>query len=293
MKVLSHSFTCELSETTFICAFLFLFSALTLNAQLIPIDQTFSNDTVFRPFSGNTPVYSLSIDGGIQLNSDSSLVRVILIDQYGNNYLVFESYPLITLTNEFDTLDAADETRYLDGVICDSIRVDIINASIDLENLHLDTNYIANALEFQAQAKWDNDSVKIKIMNQRILEEHMYWRAGRTGMVDLFFQEKELRFGTKFFGDGIEYYMGGIYEKSAHRSVPEESATYVGTFDWRSRHGASDPLSPYWDGQDDTTGWITGIRDQENCGTCWLFSGVGAIEADLNLYYNILSLIHI
>jgi len=82
------------------------------------------------------------MSGGINLLSDSSLVRVVLIDPNGNHYLVFESYPLITSENSFDTLDASDETTFLDGVVCDSLRIDIINAFLDLDSLKLDTNYI-------------------------------------------------------------------------------------------------------------------------------------------------------
>jgi hypothetical protein len=254
---------------------------------VIQINQSFSSDTILTPFTGSSPVYSLSMSGGVNLYSDSSLVLVVLIDTCENHYLVFESYPLITTENMFDTLGACDETCFLDGVICDSLRIDIISAFLDLDSLKLDTNAMTNIPEMQAQAKWIRDSVKIAIMNQRIVEEKMYWRAGRTGLVQLSFHEKEIRFGKKFYGYGVEYYKGGIFEKLAKRATPIELGGYVGTFDWRDRHGAHDSLSPYWDGEMDTTGWITGIRNQEDCGICWLFSGVGTIEADLNLFYNI------
>jgi len=80
----------------FISLIIILFSGCILNAQVIQINQTFSGDTVFTPFSGSTPVYSLNMSGSVNLYSDSSLIRIILIDTYGNHHLVFESYPLIT-----------------------------------------------------------------------------------------------------------------------------------------------------------------------------------------------------
>lgn len=74
-------------EANSIILVLLFFSALTLNAQVIQISQIFSSDTILTPFSGSTSVYSLSISGGINLYSDSSLIRVVLIDNWGNKYL--------------------------------------------------------------------------------------------------------------------------------------------------------------------------------------------------------------
>ena len=97
MKAFIHSFIHSFAPLILLCC------AFTLNAQVIQINQSFSSDTLLTPFTGSVPVYLLRMSGGINLYSDSSLVRVVLIDQYGNHYLVFETYPLITLENTFDT----------------------------------------------------------------------------------------------------------------------------------------------------------------------------------------------
>lgn len=114
-------------------------------AQIIPINQVFSSDTTFSPFTGNHTVYSFKISCDAELYSDSSLVRIILIDQSSNHYLVYETYPLITLTDKPSAGGACDETCFMDGVIPDSIRIDIINATVTLDVLNADTGYIANA----------------------------------------------------------------------------------------------------------------------------------------------------
>jgi hypothetical protein len=262
-----------------------------VHSQVININQTFSSDTLFAPFSGTTSVYSLKAYGNINLYSDSSLVRIVLVDSYGNHWLVYELYPLITDTSSFVFTAGCDETCFIDVIIPDSIRVDIINAFLTIDSLKLDTNYIPNATELQAQAKWNNDSVKIAIMNQRIQEEHMYWRAGRTDLVVLFFNEKEKLFKKKYNIAGFDYYMGGIYENLSRRVSAPLTSSIVQSFDWRNRHGANEEESPYYDGDTHEkklrSGWMTEVRNQgKYCSSCYIFSCVSAVEAYLNLFYN-------
>jgi len=138
-------------------SFLLCAVILPTQSQVIPVNQTFSSDTIFAPFTGSTAVYSLKAYGNVNLYSDSSLVRIVLVDSYGNHWLVFESYPLITDTSSLVFSAGCDETCFLDGVVPDSIRIDLISAFLTLDSLKLDTNFISNASELQAQAKWNND----------------------------------------------------------------------------------------------------------------------------------------
>jgi len=270
--------------------FILLLYAATLPSysQVIPVNQTFSSDTLFAPFSGSAAVYSLKAYGNVNLYRDSSLVRIVLIDSNGNHWLVFESYPLITDTNSFIFSAGCDETCFLDGIVPDSIRIDIISAFLTLDSLKLDTNFIPNATELQAQAKWNNDSVKIAVMNRRIVEEKMYWRAGRTDISMHSFAEKEYAFGKRYNYEGYDYYFGGIFEKLS--KIPTypcpSTSSVVPSFDWRKRHSAHTPGSPYWDGENNESGWITTVNNQFPCASCWAMATIAAVEARANIYYN-------
>ena len=147
---------------------IFGFSDLAGSAQAIRIEQTFSADTIIQPFQGSYQTYSLKISGNVQLLSDSSLVRVIAIDNIGNHFLIFETYPMIATQSRFEFEMVCDETCFLEGIIPDSIRIDIVSAFLTLNKLWQDTSYIDNTAKLQIQAKWNNDSVKIALMNQAI-----------------------------------------------------------------------------------------------------------------------------
>ena len=70
----------------------------------------------------------------MQLNSNNSLVRVILITETGDEYLVLESNYMISEQNQMEYSDYGEETAILNGVIPGSIRIEIEDASIILEN---------------------------------------------------------------------------------------------------------------------------------------------------------------
>jgi len=67
-----------------------------MQAQTIQIDSIFTSDGEIFPFGPNDTIYGLSISGSVTLSSNTSLVRVILTYNSGNEWMVFESYPLIS-----------------------------------------------------------------------------------------------------------------------------------------------------------------------------------------------------
>ena len=81
--------------------FLILNLPSKLFSQEIEIDLTFTSDTVIFPFEYIDTISELNMEGELSLHSDTSLVRVILEDDSGVQYMILEAYPLICPDTNF------------------------------------------------------------------------------------------------------------------------------------------------------------------------------------------------
>ena len=223
----------------------------------ISLNQTFEKDSTVMPFTGQPFIYSLKLSGIAHLNTDTSLIRVILNDHLGDPYLIFETYSLLADTFTIALADTSDETKYLKKITPASISVQVINASVHLATISYDTVLQGNEYILMLARKNYMDSCKVARINQRIVEEKMYWRAGSTVRSKQFYRERSQ--GATFYlpYDGYDYYKGGIFEIIGRRNYTYASSNMVSSFDWRNRHGANQPGSPYNDGDQIGEGWMT------------------------------------
>ena len=98
-------------------------------------------------------------------------------------------------------------------------------------------------------------------------------------MAEKTFEEKKTMFGGELpLLHGFDYYAGGIFvmpgalESTGNANARSATTnTYVSNWDWRTRHGKN---------------WMTEVRDQGDCNSCWAFSAIASLEAYINLYYN-------
>ncbi|MBM3403740.1 MAG: hypothetical protein FJY10_02480 [Bacteroidetes bacterium] len=227
--------------------------------------------------------------------------------------MVFESYLMIADTNTFDFTYVCDETCFFTGFVPESLIIQINDASLTLNTIAWGDISQISANELQRQYKFSMDSMKVDKISQYIQKERLIWRADHTNQSRLFYSNKKKLWGDKYLLNGLEYYKNGIYSSRNPTKVGQPvHYGYVDNFDWRNRHGANDPSSPYFDGDLEChTGWMTKPVCQSGClvgddflcnidptectlmgginkiaGTCWIFGPTAQIEALTNLYYN-------
>jgi hypothetical protein len=265
--------------------FLILALSFNLSAQEIQIDVTFTGDTVLYPFENFETISELIMDGNVEFFSDTSMVRLILEDENGYRYMIFETYPLIGSGSIVTADEYCDETCALNECMPHSLIVQVINAEFLLKDLYYSVEAKQNAEELRYEAKRAKDAMKIEIMNKKIPFYGMLWSAADNSDVKLYYDQKRLEYGDRYNLRGYDYYYQGVFEFLGHGEYQKADPNLVKEFDWRNRHGINDSTSIYWDGDEEKAGWLTRAKNQTNyCGSCWAFASAGVAEALVNLY---------
>ncbi len=256
--------------------------------QPLSIEQVWSQDGELTPFTTDTSIYGVAMQADIHLRSAASLVRVIVTDTQGKEYLLFEAYPLITENTLFTVSKTSEETWEVAGIVPETLYIQAVDASIHIRRLFLDhaPKMFENrsSEETRTQVHTAQIDAKIATMNRLLPRRGLKWSAGATSVSHFWYEQKNGLFGGAHLPNlqGFDYYAGGIFELRPENTASDltmnsldrkesDNRSVVNAFDWRNRHGRN---------------WITPVRAQLGCGSCWAFGVTGAVEAMTNLYFN-------
>ncbi len=248
----------------------------------IGFDMTINDNTQLEPFNTQMIIRGLAFSGDITLHSDTSLVRIILMDSNYNEYLIYETYPILSGSKKFQVDEAGEETSRLNNITPYRLTIELVNASVYLKEIitRKEDKYKVESSDAKTVQQTSN---KIDRINQNLQKSGQKWVAGETSISRLSYQEKKNLFGGEVPNlQGFEYYVGGVFvlpgaknesdSKDSHsQGLSQSESEYASEFSWRNRHGED---------------WVTSVKDQSPCNVCVAYATTAATELLVNLYFN-------
>jgi PKD repeat protein len=244
-----------------------------INPTKIGIGKAIDATTELYPFGNVTgSIFGMSVSGKVTFTNEDGELRIILVDKNHREYLAYEMYSLLADKNEVAFDGLCDETTLLDGIVPGYIRIELKNGVVNLDAVSVAGELPPglNIAMTKKEIHQAQNNAKIEKLNQNLRGRGQLWVAGNTEVSSLSWAEKKQLYGQSKFPPGFEYYVGGILQTGPQLKAASASLM-VDKWDWRLRHGKN---------------WISPVKNQGGCGSCWAFAATGATEAQTNLFFN-------
>ena len=252
----------------------------TLNAEsdanTICVEKSFITDTTLV-LNIASPLSELVISGNAKLKDENSYIRVVLRDKHNYDYLVYENYLLLSDSLSCDFERTGIETLFLENIIPQYLMIELRDATLNVDLISYTPMRMSN--KHPNKVKEQNQFIVDKL-NRNLKKYNKTWVAGVTSVSEKSYEDKKAIFGGSVPAlFGFDYYVGGVFiidnsqysKQKENTAINRISSQFVSEWDWRDRHGKN---------------WITPVRYQGNCGSCWAHAAIGALESYVNLYYN-------
>lgn len=238
---------------------------------------TITSNTAYYPFPNSNRISGMAITGQITKCSPEYVVRVILKDREGQEYLIMEAYEELNDGEIIRFEDYAEETLSLSDVEPDSIKVYIKGAKLQINSVTVNNAKSQQAMgQCQKAIRTRQVSSIVERINEYNKRKERPWIAGETELSKqpYIVRKRLLGLSDDTSSGGIEYYVGGYFVVGHGEVQPNrqtENDPFVDSFDWRNRHGKN---------------WITSVKHQGFTAYCVPFGALGCTEALTRLYYN-------
>ena len=187
---------------------------LKMSAQITTynINKNFNCSDTLQPFGIQTHSYGLSIDGEGQLLSDTAFIRVVLVDDNENEWLVYERNSLYSTEKNSQFQGAAFETAALYKIVPCSLIVTLCDAAFYLANIKNNCTYTnKNEVTSVSDSVFLSKNLQIvERINAKLSDHKKAWRADTTYLSNLRYRDKKAMFGNDLPNlQGWDYYAYG------------------------------------------------------------------------------------
>ena len=247
----------------------------------IPVNQTTTQSIDLQPFGSISNVRGIDVTATVIQQSDDALVRLIVEDYNGDEYLLLESYRMINDLDTVQFLNYCEETALLSAIEPKTLHIAVKGAKVSVHSLRYATTMIRphpSLPDMDPNDKTAQALATAAKINQYNENHNLLWRADTTALALKTFSEKMRIMGihsNMLSTHGMEYYSSGIFVFGSPNDLLQapiqNNPLFPSVFDWRNRHNKN---------------WLTPIRNQEDSGFCFAFAPVAVLESYIFLYYN-------
>ena len=102
----------------------------------IELKKVLSKDSIILfPSENKLSIDGISVSGTGKIFSDTSLIRIIVVDDKNNEYLIYESTILSDEIGKIQFFNRADETYLIESFVLQKVIIQLINAEVEINDL--------------------------------------------------------------------------------------------------------------------------------------------------------------